>query len=99
NEVSVQTGINYKKIRRNIEENLSLEGKLASLARQQPNKKTLGLFKLNLTIYNRYYTTDTTGLYRWIMNNIGEPPVLFDSTTLPGSAQLMHEYMVSKGYL
>jgi len=33
NEVSVQTGINYKKIRRNIEENLSLEGKLASLAR------------------------------------------------------------------
>ncbi|HUM47591.1 MAG TPA: hypothetical protein PLD84_11725, partial [Chitinophagales bacterium] len=99
NEVTIQSEIDYKKIRRNIEENISLEGKLATLAKQQPNKKTLGLIKLNLTIYNRYYTTDTTGLYHWIINNIGEPPVLFDSTTLPQSAELMHDYMVSKGYL
>ncbi|HEX3079299.1 MAG TPA: hypothetical protein VHQ04_02510, partial [Puia sp.] len=99
NEVIVQSGIDYRKIRRNIEENLSLEGKLASLAKQQPNKKTLGFFKLNLTIYNRFYTTDQKGLYHWIMTTIGEPPVLFDSTSLEASAEIMHEYMVSKGYL
>ncbi|MEO6168042.1 MAG: hypothetical protein ABIO98_11045, partial [Chitinophagales bacterium] len=99
NEVSIQSEIDYRKIRRNIGENISLESKLGSLAKQQPNKKTLGLIKLNLTIYNRYYTTDTTGLYHWIINNIGEPPVLFDSTTLPVSAEIMHDYMVSKGYL
>lgn len=99
NEVNIQSEIDYRKIRRNIEENISLEGKLATLAKQQPNKKTLGLVKLNLTIYNRYYTTDSTGLYHWIINTIGEPPVLFDSTYLPQSAALMHDYMVSKGYL
>ncbi len=99
NEVTIQSAIDYRKIRRNIEENISLESKLATLARQQPNKKTLGLIKLNLTIYNRYYTTDTTGLYHWIIHNIGEPPVLFDSTTLPSSENIMRDYMVSKGYL
>lgn len=99
NEVSISSEIDYRKIRRNIEENASLESKLATLARQQPNKKTLGLVKLNLSIYNRYYTTDSTGIYHWIINTIGEPPVLFDTATLAVSATLMHEYMVSKGYL
>jgi outer membrane protein assembly factor BamA len=99
NEVTIQSEIDYRKIRRNIEENLSLEGKLASLAKQQPNTRTLGLFRLNLTIYNRYYTTEQKGFYHWLITTIGEPPVLFDSTLLTGSAQLMHEFMVSKGYL
>lgn len=99
NDVTINSDIDYRKIRRNIEENTSLENKLAEQARQQPNKKTLGIIKLNLSIYNRYYTTDTTGLYRWLMTNIGEPPVLFDTTLLPASVILMHDYMVSKGYL
>ena len=99
NEVSISSEIDYRKIRRNIEENASLESKLATLARQQPNKKTLGLVKLNLSIYNRYYTNDSTGIYHWIINTIGEPPVLFDTASLAVSATLMHEYMVSKGYL
>ncbi len=99
NDVEVQSGIDYRKIRKNIEENLSLERKLATLTKQQPNRKTLGLFKLNLTIYNRFYADSLKGLYRWITTTIGEPPVLFDSASLASSSQIMQEYMISKGYL
>ena len=45
NDVTINSDIDYRKIRRNIEENTSLENKLAEQARQQPNKDVDGLIK------------------------------------------------------
>src|SRR2546423_1786396 len=58
NVVVVKSSVNLRKIRKNIEHDLSIESKLASLAKQQPNTKTLGLFRFNLWMYNRFYTTN-----------------------------------------
>src|SRR5215470_7854892 len=43
-------------------QDLSLASKLTTLAKQQPNTKTLGFIKLNLMIYNRFYTEKQKGL-------------------------------------
>ncbi|MBA3648465.1 MAG: BamA/TamA family outer membrane protein [Chitinophagales bacterium] len=99
NKIIVQSPSGSSKVSKNIEANQSLQTKLSALARQQPNKKTLGLFKLNLTIYNRFHTEKEHGFRYYMMTKIGEPPVLFDSTFLPASAQQMLDYTKSKGYL
>ena len=92
------TSTSLKKIRQNIEQNLTIESKLASLARQQPNKRTLGV-GLSLRMYNLFYTEKDSGVWYFLMTHLGNPPVLFDSTTLPTSARMMHDYLTSKGYL
>ena len=99
NLVEVKSAPSLSKIRRNIEKDLTLENKLASLAKQQPNKKILGIFRFNLWAYNRFYTTEDSGSRHYLMTHLGEPPVIFDSTLIPSSASLMSGYLISKGYL
>lgn len=104
--MKVKSSVTLKKVRKNVEKDLSLESKLASLARQQPNSKTLASWKFNLWVYTTFYT-DRDSNFTWfgqhfahtLMRDIGEPPVAFDSTTLRGSASQMNNYLVSKGYL
>lgn len=95
NTVDVKSSANLKKIRKNIEQNLSLQGKLALLARQQPNTRTLGI-GLKLRLWNLFYSEKGK---HFLQTNLGEAPVVFDTTTLPASARLMSAYLVSKGYL
>ncbi len=59
----------------------------------------MGIIPFKLAVYNRFYTTSDSGFYYWMMTTVGEPPVIFDSTLLPSSANLMSDYLVSKGYL
>lgn len=99
NLVKVKFSKTLKKVRKNIEKDLTLENKLASLAKQQPNKKILGFLRFNLWAYNRFYTTEDSGSRHYLMTHLGEPPVIFDSTLMSSSASLMSGYLVSKGYL
>lgn len=99
NVVKVKTSQNLNRVRKTIEQNSTLESKMASMAKQQPNRKTLGLVKFNLWIYDYLYTTRDSGWKHTLITNIGEPYVLVDSSTLPLSRQLMQGYLYSKGYL
>ena len=81
------------------QQDLALASKLTTLAKQQPNTKTLGFVKVNLMIYNRFYTDKKKGLSYFLMTKVGEPPVLFDSTLLYPSSRLMQQYLITKGYL
>ncbi|MEQ8908516.1 MAG: BamA/TamA family outer membrane protein [Vicingaceae bacterium] len=70
------------------------EDELISLARQKPNRKFLGLFKIYLGIYNLYYEKEDSK----VKEKIGEPPVIYDSSLNETSANLMRRYLNNKGY-
>lgn len=67
---------------------------LYSISKQKPNRKLLGVFKLYLGVFNLYYHKKDSR----IRNNIGEPPVIFDSTLAIQSSGLMHKYLKNRGY-
>jgi hypothetical protein len=52
NKIVLKDKVDWQRIKKNIESNQSLSSSLLLYARQKPNKKTLGIFKFNLAIYN-----------------------------------------------
>ena len=70
------------------------EENLYSLAKQKPNRKFLGLFKIYLGVYNLFYSKEDSK----IRNKIGEPPVIYDSALSQKSILLMQKYLENKGY-
>lgn len=67
---------------------------LSSISRQKPNRKLLGLFKIYLGIHNLYHDREDVK----IKNKLGEAPVIYDSTLLPTSIELMNKYLNNQGY-
>ncbi|MCS6990930.1 MAG: BamA/TamA family outer membrane protein [Chitinophagales bacterium] len=98
-EVNLETQSRTGTMLRRLNETMSMENKLASLARQKPNRKMLGIFRFNLFVYNLTYTNKQKGIRAFLMNRLGEPPVLFDSTQAITSAALMASYLRNKGFL
>jgi len=98
------------------EENLldknDMKNELKKLARQQPNKKFLSIWRFRLAAYNvatrkdpvyydvNPYFADTTGgkMKQWLKNKIGEPPVVFDSTLMISSEIRMNQHLFNNGY-
>ncbi|MEI7802335.1 MAG: BamA/TamA family outer membrane protein [Bacteroidota bacterium] len=99
NKIVLTDKVDWKKIKKNIENNNSLSSSLLLYAKQKPNKTTLGFFKLNLWVYNIFQTKKLKGRSYWVQTHIGEAPVIFDSMMLQYSANLMEDYMHNKGYL
>lgn len=66
--------------------------------KQKPNFKTFAIFKLPLTIYN-LSGKDTTKWINRTLRNAGEPPVLYDSTTVDRTVTDLKRMMTNKGYL
>jgi outer membrane protein insertion porin family len=89
-----------------------MKNELKKLARQQPNKKFLNIWRFRLAAYNvatrkdsiyydvNPYFADTTGgkLKQWLKNKIGEPPVVFDSTLMKSSEVRMNQHLFNNGY-
>ncbi len=98
NAIDLKAKVEWKRIKKNIEDNRSLKEQLLGLSKQKPNKVTLDVFKFNLFVYNLSYTHKTNRLLQWMMNTIGEPPVIFDSTLVEGSAKQMQTFLQNKGY-
>lgn len=67
---------------------------LKSIAKQKPNRKLLGLFKIYLGIYNLYYNKENSS----IKEKLGEAPVVYDSTLDQTSEGLMSAYLNNRGY-
>ncbi len=72
----------------------TINSDLKTLVKQKPNRKLLGLFKIYLGIYNLYYDKEATKL----SENLGEPPVIFDSTLHESSIKVMKKYLNNLGY-
>lgn len=67
---------------------------LKSIAKQKPNRRLLGLFKIYLGIYNLYYYKEDSK----IKEKLGEAPVIYDSTLAEVSVDLMNRYLKNRGY-
>lgn len=69
------------------------------LVKQKPNKRLFGFYRFYLRAYNYGMRGDTS---RWIRRkvrqNIGEPPVIFDSAKLIVSAAQLKALMFNNGY-
>lgn len=83
-----------KKIKIKYEKESKFEEDLYSLSKQKPNRKLLGLFKIKLGIYNLYHNKENSK----IRDNIGEPPVIYDSLLHSESTDLMNRYLNNRGY-
>lgn len=64
---------------------------------QQPNKKFLGLFNLNLFWYN-LSGQDTTKWINRTFRKIGTPPVIYDAVQTERACKSMQNVLISKGY-
>lgn len=98
NSIDLKAKVDWKRIKKNIEDNRSLKEQLLGLSKQKPNKVTLNVFKFNLWVYNLSYTQKINRFRQWLMNTIGEPPVIFDSTLVESSAKQMQTFLQNKGY-
>jgi len=99
NVVQVKSRTNVARLLQSISNKSELESSLGGYARQKPNKRTLGLFKFNLIVYNRFRNAREHSFGAWLRNNLGEPPVVFDTSLMLSSVTQMQSYLFNKGYL
>ncbi len=83
-----------KKVALKYEGKKVFQEELTSLSKQKGNRRLLGVFKLYLGIYNLYSNRPESK----IRQNIGEEPVIFDSTLVKSSMDLMKQHLNNRGY-
>lgn len=71
---------------------------LYNFLRQTPNHKVLGFLKLQLATYSLSGRDSTRWYNRWL-RNIGQPPVIYDSTLTAASAAQLRQALINRGYM
>ncbi len=75
----------------------ALQEELNDLLRPLPNKKFLGM-RMKLFFYNLAGNPKKKGLFSWIKNKWGEPPVLASSVNFEKNSQVLQNRMENRGY-
>ncbi|MDR0873843.1 MAG: BamA/TamA family outer membrane protein [Prevotellaceae bacterium] len=74
------------------------EQELRQYLRQQPNSRSFGLVRLRLGIYN-FSGRDSSKWINKFLRNMGDAPVIYDSTLTDRSVSELKKYLNNKGYL
>ena len=80
----------------NVGKNQS-KSELSGYIRQRENVTILGFWRLNLNLYNLSGRDETKGINKWL-RQIGEPPVIYDSSLQSRSKEQLHLFLRNKGY-
>lgn len=107
NEIKIEAQANKRELG-------SLAWKLETLAKQQPNKRSLYLAKTRLWWYyqaqrhiSKRTTTDpdtdelvrdTSGIYKFVLRRVAEPPALYDARLTDETAESMQYYLNNRGF-
>jgi len=79
--------------------NKSLEEGVKLNIKQKPNRKILFTFKFHLTMYRIGINFRHSNKFsRWLTNTVGEPPVIYDSTSAESSISSIKQYLFNNGY-
>ncbi|CAN5277517.1 BamA/TamA family outer membrane protein [soil metagenome] len=79
-------------------ERKTMEGNMEGQLRPRPNTSFLGL-RPQLWFYNIAGGEDaSSGIGRWIRDNLGQPPVLFSQVDLEYNAELIQGYAENRGF-
>ena len=78
--------------------NANLKEKITPFIRQKPNKKLFGISKVSLHLHQLFDRKKPTKLSNWIINNLGEPPVIYDSTLARISVIQIQQLLLNNGY-
>jgi len=73
------------------------KGDLNDYIRQSPNSYVLGLFRMQLGIYN-FSGNDSTRWWNRFLRRIGQPPVIYDPSLTEASASQLVSFHKNKGY-
>lgn len=71
---------------------------LRSYLRQTPNRRILGLYRLQLNVYQLADRGDDSRFRDWLKYTIGEPPVIFDPLLASLSSRQFELFLQNKGY-
>lgn len=71
---------------------------LVNFLRQQPNHKTLGVAKMQLGLYSLSGKDSAKWYNRWLQN-IGQPPVIYDRELTDMSRRQLQQAMINRGYM
>jgi len=85
---------NHVKVKdNNLDEGIKLNIK------QKPNRKILGTFKFHLSMYRLGISfKHDNKISRWLTSAVGEPPVIYDSTSAESSVSSIKQYLFNNGY-
>ncbi|MBK8808093.1 MAG: BamA/TamA family outer membrane protein [Bacteroidales bacterium] len=84
------------KINANNSQGISNEN-LESYVIQKPNRRFINLFRFRLGVYN-IFNNGKTKFAKWMTENIGEAPVIYDEYYSTKSVENMEQYLNNKGY-
>ncbi|MEQ9062990.1 MAG: BamA/TamA family outer membrane protein [Vicingaceae bacterium] len=74
----------------------SLSSDLYSLVKQKENKQLLWVFRFKLRFYSLFlFKKDSESKLR---TKVGEPPVIYDSSSTMNTVNIMYSYLRNKGY-
>lgn len=71
---------------------------LKSFVRQQPNRRLLGLIRMNLLVYNLADRLGDGRISQWVKRSMGEAPVLYNPVLAESTLRQFRLYMENKGY-
>ena len=72
---------------------------LSKIAAQKPNKRVFGFAPVRLWFYySASHSKKLTKFKQWIIDKVGEAPVLYDSTLTRQSRDQMRDYLFNYGY-
>lgn len=71
---------------------------LMNLVKPKPNSRFLGIGKWRMRIFILFDNDKEKGLAYWLRKNIGERPVILDSTAVEQAVMQMDNYMFNEGY-
>jgi len=72
---------------------------LFKIVAQKPNKNVIGFAPVRMWFYySASHAKKLTKFKQWIMDKVGEAPVVYDSTTLKQSRDQIKEYLINYGY-
>ncbi len=72
---------------------------LGNCVKQRPNSKILFVYRFYLQVYNTFYSRKDKGrISKWLVETIGEPPVVVDDDLSRKSSEQMKRFLRGRGY-